>query len=1153
MIENMNLNLIHYLKNISFMQMRFLSGHKNSGHFTEFLSFKPGYLYLIFGILTILLPSRALSQSAVKVSEVDEVIPTYGMEAPNPNPMFFFGKSSQGAEGRIYPYPYYDNLTNKLGNKTYHVVYLENEYLKIGIMPELGGRLFSGLDKTNNYEFVYHQHVIKPAMIGIIGAWISGGIEWNIPHHHRASTFIPVQWTKEEFTDGSKTIWVGELEIRQRMEWAVGYTLRPGSSILECKVRIVNRTPVVNNMLCFANVAVSTNDNYQVIFPPTTQWTTGHSKRAFNPWPLVDSVDVSWYKNNKRNGSWFAWNYLEDFVAGYDHGKNAGTMSIADHHIVPGKKFFTWGVGSMWDKVLTDIDGPYLEIMVGAYSDNQPDYSWLQPFEERSFEMNWYPFRGIQGVKNANLNAAVNLDVKDGKATYGFYTTKTYAKAAAILTAGGKVIAEDHLTIDPGKPFSRQVSIPSGIDEHDLRAALLIDGKELVGYSPVRLVPEPKPIPVTNPLPPANILNDEELYLAGQRIFQIQNPTIDADPYWEELIKRDPDNVSANTGMGILELKRGKFSAAEQHFRTAIKRLTFQFTWPKNGEPLYYLGVALKAQGKIDEAFDFYYKATWNQEWKSPAYFSLAEIASLKGDFSSALNYINRSLDANALNIRAFGLKAAILRHLNFPEEAASILTFALQKTDVLDVRLLAEQWLATKDLKTLEKFLATINAHPATILELGAEYADAGLWNDGAVVLSKAIESSIDKLSISPLVYYYLGDFAEKLVNLKSASDLRNRAQLQSAEYVFPFQYELVPILRRAIEFNPLDSRAYYYLGNLLYDGQPMEATQLWEKSAELDSKLHMVWRNLSVAYLHEPGENSLNKAISALEKAIAQNDPYPVHYAELDKLYQIAGTPVEKRLSVLEQNMSVIMKNDESIGSLISLKTFTGNPDEAIKLLKGRTFIMFEGGSAYSTGQAWVDAHLLRGLRNYKSKKYREAFDDFIAAVNLPDNLRSEQRAFRQADINYWTGCAQAAMGEKDKARQSWERVLQISNDRQRLGGGGQPLVMIRASQGEQRYYQALAKQKLGQTSEANAIFRDLIDSGASSLQQGDNAGSNSFNPNRSIPQSPKANEAIAHFNIGLGYSGLGNKEKARQEFNDALTLIPDFLGAKIAFDQL
>ena len=210
----------------------------------------------------------AVASAAVKAWEENIAIPTYLAGEPEPNPMFYFGRQSQGAEGRVYPYPLYDTLTNTKSNKTYRIVYLENEYVRIGVLPEIGGRLFEAVDKSNGYDFVYRQHVIKPALIGLIGAWMSGGIEWNIPHHHRATTFLPVQSRVEENADGSKTVWVGELEIRHRMRWAVGYTLAPGKSYLTAQVRIVNRTPFANTMLCFANVAVHANENYQIIFRP---------------------------------------------------------------------------------------------------------------------------------------------------------------------------------------------------------------------------------------------------------------------------------------------------------------------------------------------------------------------------------------------------------------------------------------------------------------------------------------------------------------------------------------------------------------------------------------------------------------------------------------------------------------------------------------------------------------------------------------------------------------------------------------------------------------------------------------------------------------------------------------------------------------------
>jgi tetratricopeptide (TPR) repeat protein len=1129
----------------------------------------------IMVIFFLMFPGLILAQSPVIISETDEVIPTYLAGPPDPNPMFFFGKQSQGAEGRIYPYPLYDNLTNVKSNKKYHIVYLENEYVKISILPEIGGRLFSAVDKTNNYDFIYKHSVIKPALIGLIGAWISGGIEWNIPHHHRASTFIPVQWSREDNPDGSKTIWVGELEVRQRMRWAVGYTLYPGSSVLECKLRIINRTPLEHTMLCFANVAVGPNDNYQVIFPPSTQYSTGHSKRSFQPWPVTDNgIDVSWYKNNKNSASWFAVNYQDDFIAGFDHGLNAGVMSVTDHNIIPGKKFFTWGVGSMWDKILSDDGRPYLEIMVGAYSDNQPDYSWLQPFEERSFEMNWYPFRGTDGVKNANLDAAVNLDVKEGNAKVGFYTTRSYPEAIVTLNAGSKVLLEEKISINPGKPYANQVHLPAGTDEHDIRASLSVGGHELVAYSPIRIVPMQKPTGTSTPGAPSDYKNDEELYLAGQRIDQFHNPNLDADPYWREVLRHDTSNVSANTGMGLLSLRKAECAEAEKYFSRAINRLTAQYTAPRNAEPYYYLGVALKGQGRFDEAFTAFYKATWKQEWKSPAYFSLAEIATMRGDFAGALNFVNRSIDANSLNVRAYILKSAVLRHLNLTDQAASLVTFAKEKCDPLDVGLQAEHWLVTKDPNVAQTLFSTMNMHPATGQETAAGYYNCGLWSDGATILEQFIAGAPEKTAISAMIYYYLGYFEEKLGNASKAVDYRKQAMLQSPEYVFPFQDENINILLSAIEANPNDARACYFLGNLLYDWQPDESIKLWEKSSSIDPGFSITWRNLAVAYQHSKIEGSQAKAIACLEKAVATAKPYPSQYAELDRLYESANMPVAKRLSVLEKNQNIVLRNDEALGSMINLKIFEGRPEESIKLLQERTFSIWEGGTPFNSGQAWVDANIISGLKQYNAKKYKEAINFFGAATRPPENLRAEQRFDqRKAMISYYTGCAYAGLGDNASAQKAWNEVITtsasnlregvagggtaagggmgqgVSSGTRRPGSGGNNL-----TQGEQIYYQTLVKQKLGKGEDADSVYNGLITSATLVLNQTSGKSTpDATNAQFSRRQqgAPTTN-ALAHYNAGLGYAGLGNKTKAREEFKAALSASPAFLYAKIALDM-
>ena len=829
-------------------------------------------------------------------------------------------------------------------------------------------------------------------------------------------------------------------------------------------------------------------------------------------------------------------------------------MIVADHNIVPGKKFFTWGGGSMWDKILTDNDGPYLEIMVGAYSDNQPDYSWLQPFEERSFVMNWYPFRGIDGVKKANLDAAINLDMKDGKAVFGFYTTKAYANATVKLTAGDKVLLQDQIAINPGKPYSKQLAIPAGIDEHDILVSLTAGGKELVAYSPARLEPIPKPESVPNVQHPSEIKNDEELFLAGQRIDQFHNPTLDADSYWEEDLKRDPGNVAANTGMGLLKLRNAEYVKAEQYFLTAIARLTSQYTTPKNVEPLYYLGVALKAQGRLDEAYTAYYKATWRQEWKSPAYFSLAEIAATKGDFTEALNLVNSSLDANALNVRAYGLKASILRHFNRNDEAIKLIAFAKEKCDPLDTQLISELWLASKDSKSQQTLFSTLINHPANAQEIAAGYVNCGLWSDGKAVLSQLITETPEKSNISPLVYYYLGFFAEKLGDTQQANEYRKQASLQPFEYVFPFQQEAIGILNSAIKANPSDAMAPYYLGNLLYDWQPEAAVALWEKSSILNPGLSITWRNLAIAYSHQKIKGSMSKAIACLEKAVNTANPIPTHFAELEQLYKSEGVSVEKRLGMLEKNQKFVIRNDEALGDMINLKNFAGKADEAISLLKSRIFSIWEGGNAFNTGQAWTDANLIRGLNYFAKKKYHEALTDFQTALTPPDNLRAQQgHNSRLVQIAYWTGCAYSALGEKDKAIKSWNEVVGSAthNDRTHGSGDGERRGFGNISQ-EQRYFIALAKRKLGSKDDADVIFRELAvnQSNSTSNSLGNEGDPQLVNADR-MPS--RDNLALPHYISGLGYEGLGNKVKAREELNAALTLSPDYLNAKIALSQL
>ncbi|HWI57823.1 MAG TPA: tetratricopeptide repeat protein, partial [Bacillota bacterium] len=516
----------------------------------------------------------------------------------------------------------------------------------------------------------------------------------------------------------------------------------------------------------------------------------------------------------------------------------------------------------------------------------------------------------------------------------------------------------------------------------------------------------------------------EELYLAGQRIEQFHAPGAEPEPYWEEALQRDPGDARVNTVLGLRKFKEAKFAEAEQHFRKALERLTANYTAPRDGEALYYLGLALKAQDKPKEAADVFHKATWSEAWRGPAYYALAELATGQGNFVTALDYVNRSLLANALDVRALNLKAALLRHTSHFKEALTLLELATRLTDPLDVRLLTERWLVG-DKQAAAELNTALREHPATGLETAAEYANAGLWQDGTALLLRMAAAAKDPARVSPLACYYLADFAERLGQTAKAAEYRCQAMTLPPDYVFPFQAELIPVLQRAIAANPRDARAPYYLGNLLFDWQPAEALQLWERAARLDPSFPIVHRNLAQAYWHQTPTNDLVRAIAQLEQAVAAPTKYALHFAELDELYAATAAPPEKRLALLEQNHTVVAKHDEALSREIGLKVFAGKYDEAIGLMTGRKFAVWEGGSL-AVADHWVNAHLLRGQQQLQAGQLPAALASLQAARAIPDNLPNDSHSGgREAELAYWTGATYDAMGETTKATESWRQA--------------------------------------------------------------------------------------------------------------------------------
>ena len=1091
----------------------------------------------IISIFLLASASQAWGQ-AVSIREEPLALPTYEIGPPDLEPMFYAGRDYQGAQGAIYPYPLYDNLLDVRGNKTYQADYLENKYVKICVLPELGGRVLSATDKTDGYDYVYRQTEIRPALIGMIGAWISGGVEWNIPHHHRATSYLPVDHRLVTNPDGSSTIWVGEVELRHRMEWAVAITVYPDKSYMKVTTTLVNRTPFVHSFLDFTNTSVHANENYQVIFPPDTQFAVYHAKVQFAHWPLshdvfqgVDytrGVDLDWWKNHPAPMSFFAWNFDGDFFGGYDHGKDAGIIAVQDHNVSPGAKFFEWGngpEGKLWDKVL-DSQGDYLELMSGNFSDNQPDYSWIQPSETKVATAYWFPIRGIGGAKNANLNGAVNLEVEpSGKVSFGFYATQEFRGAKVILTAASRKLFEQSIDIDPDKPFVQQVPLPDGNKETDLKVAVLdAEGKQLISYQPVKREAAPTPPVVKPPLPPKEIASVDELYHVGLRLEQFHNPASEPYPYYEEALRRDPGDYDVNTALGRLYCERGLYSEAREKLMAALDRATRNYTRPKDGEAYYYLGVALRGEDKNGEAEAAFHRATWSVAWTAASYYQLAELDGAKGDESQALSDLDHSLAYGTLNCRAWDLKAATLRRLGRADEARAAAQKALA-VDPLDLWGLNE--LALLDGREGPEI--NLGNTEQSKLELAVDYYDAGLVSESGQVLKTLEAASPDQNKANPIVYYYLGYIALKGRQPEEASKYFRAAAQLPPDYVFPFRLETAKVLEGAMQANPADARATYYLGNLLYDRQPAAAIRMWERSAAMSGSFAMVWRNLAQAYAQTSNDSA--KAIAAMQKAVALDASNARFLYELDTLYEAGNVSPQKRLAAFESNSSIATKRSDAMMQEAKVYLLAGRYDQAIQLLRSHRFHNWEGEG--DIHDVYADAFVLRGEGEFRAGKYQEALKDYESALEYPENLEVGRpyHETRLPQLDYLLGLSYEKVGDATKSRELFQQALAAP------GREESP------QQAEMRYYRGLAALKLGRNSEANQIFDNLIATGNKALEAGTDI---DYFAKFGHRKSSNFQRADAHYVIGLGNLGKGETTKARIEFQAVLGLNVNHLGA-------
>ena len=1088
---------------------------------------------------------------SVQMWEEDINIPTYETGKPNINPMFVEKRVYQGSSGKIYPFPVIDKVYDNKIEKKYRVVFLENKFLKIMLIPALGGRIQMAYDKTNDYHFVYYNKVIKPALIGIFGPWISGGVEFNWPLHHRPTSFGPLDYTLDFHNNGKKTVWISEIDKFSRMKGMIGFSLYPDKAYLEMTIKLYNRTPISQSFLWWANAAVHANDNYQFIFPPDVNYVFDHGRRDVSEFPIAtdiyykwdysSGVDISYYKNIPVPTSYMVEESNFDFLGGYDHKKRAGILLVADHYTSPGKKLFTWGrydFGEAWEKELTDDDGPYVELMLGAFSNNQPDFSWLEPYEEKSFTHYLLPFKSIGGIKNANQNIALNLTKINNEIMLGIYSSVQYRNLDVVVSYRDKIIYRAKINVDPYHIFYEKILDSDAIDSSILSVLISSkDGEYLLKYESINEENKKIKEPAREVLQPLYITTNEQLYLTGLHLEQYKHGTVDAEPYYREALKRDPNDTRNNTALGLLLYKRGEYSEAEKCFRNAIKILTQKNPNPYHGEAYYYLGLVLQMKEKYEEAYNAFYKSIWNGTLQDCGYFAIAQIESLNKNFKKALEFVNKSLCRNIKNNKARNLKATLLRKL-LEHNSAITLVQEILNDDKLDFYALNEYYILLKEtlkesdaINVLNDLIKKMRNALDNYIEISLDYASCGFYEEAIEFL---LRLTCHKKDFNPLIYYYLGYYELKRKNKNQSLKYFDKASKIKPDYCFPSRLESISVLNKAILENPDDSKAYYYLGNLWYDKKGYKkAIRLWEKSITLDSNFPTVHRNLAIAYFNIVKDG--DKAKKELEYAFELNQKDARILFELDLLYKKLNYTSEKRLETLEKHEDIVKERDDLYLELIKIYNSLGNFEKARQLLLTHRFHPWEAGEG-NVGEQFIISQIGIARGYIKENEYEKAINALKETEKFPENLgEGKILGIKYSNVLYYLGLCYQELVDNAKANYYYKEASEgrIELEEAKFYNDQSP---------EMVFYQGLALSKLGLIDSSNSRFNQLI-----------NYGENQINKDPTIYffalQIPELdiynedlklrNEIHSRFLIALGNLGLNNYSIAEKEFNMILYL--------------
>ncbi len=1030
------------------------------------------------------LPARPAHLAGADVAVWSEpvILPTYLPDLPDRFPAYLDRRVYQGSSGRVYPLPFHDRISETSTDHSWVGLHLENDYLRVLVLPELGGRIHYAIDRRTGYPLFYANPVIKPALVGLAGPWLAGGVEFNWPQHHRPATFLPVAWEIDE-ADG--TVWCSDHDPFARMKGMHGVHLDAASTVLELRVRLYNRSDEAQTFLWWANVAAEVHSDYQSFFPSDVQMVADHAKRAVSTFPVASGsyygIDypsrqaddtrtdstlrvrgdrLDWPRNIPVPTSYMAVGSVGDFFGGYDHRAKAGFVHWADHRVVVGKKQWTWGdapFGHAWNRNLADDGSAYIELMAGAFTENQPDFSHLAPGETKSFSQYWYPLAGTGPAAAATLEAALGVEVGEELTTLRLDATTDLGPVRLLVRSAGEVVLDTAFPLSPMHRAEFVVDTTAPLD-----VTLSSGATVILAWSTGRATEALELDAAVEPAAPEAIASVEELYLTGRHLEQYRHATRSPEPYWAEALARDPGHWASHVALAARRYRAARYTEAETHLRAAISRLTMLNPNPEAGDAHYLLGLVQARLGRDPEAYAAFAKAAWLEAWVPAANLQLALIDARRGEDESALQAVRTVLAVSSQHLQARNLAVVLLRRLGRPEEADSMLAATLA-LDPLDL------WA-----RHLSGALDTTHGQceAQALLDVALENARAGEAGAAIELCDLAREADADRplgqTACGVLADYLAAAILERAGDPAGAAALRARASLGERTWNFASRLDEVAALESALAVNPDDPTAAALLGHWLYaNGRGAHAVELWRRSAALDPADPVVWRNLGVgAYNLDQDQAS---AVAAYERAIELAPDDARLLFESDQLWRRTGRSVAERLGRLDARRNLVTGRDDLCVQYAHLLVSAGRPLEAMELLRGRSFQPWEGGEGQVL-QCWERTLLALAQSEVLEGDAAEAVAHLKEALDPPAFLGETRHPLASpAHVLLALGDALTSAEDDAAARQAWQAAATAAGDFTRMS----PTAFS-----ENTYFSILAARRWGDEGRAAALTAGLTD---------------------------------------------------------------------------